>query len=265
VHLFVGDGVERVLLDEDGAAYGIVAGGATVRARVVASNAHPRTTFLDLLEEGALDSTFVARVEQWQSVGCSLKVNLALGELPNFTSRPGTEAQPHHRATIHLAPSVDYLQKAYTDARERGESEAPLVECFLQTPTEPSLAPPGKHILSVFAQYYPYDRADGWSDAKREAAGDKIVAMLGEVAPNLPGAVEHRQVLAAPDLEACFGLRGGHIFHGELLPGQIYEQRFATRTPVPNLYLCGSGAHPGGCVSGFPGKRAATAILRDLG
>jgi phytoene dehydrogenase-like protein len=261
---FTGDAVERVLLDEDGAAYGIVAGGATVLARAVASNAHPRTTFLDLLEEGALDPTFVARVAEWQSVGCSLKVNLALGELPNFTSRPGTNAQPHHRATIHLAPTVDYLQQAYTDARERGESEAPLVECFLQTPTDPSLAPPGKHILSVFAQYYPYDRADGWSGAKREAAGDKIIAMLGEVAPNLPGAVEHRQVLTAPDLEARFGLRGGHIFHGELLPGQIYEERFATRTPVPNLYLCGSGAHPGGCVSGFPGKRAANAILRDL-
>ncbi|HEY2554825.1 MAG TPA: NAD(P)/FAD-dependent oxidoreductase [Candidatus Cybelea sp.] len=263
-HLFAGDAVERVLLDEDGAAYGIVAGGATIRARAVASNTHPRTTFLDLLEAGALDPEFVTRVEQWQSVGCSLKLNLALGELPNFTCRPGTQAQPHHRATIHLAPTVDYLQKAYTDARERGESEAPLVECFLQTTTEPSLAPPGKHILSVFAQYYPYDRADGWTEAKRAAAADKIVAMLGEVAPNLPGAVEHRQVLAAPDLEVRFGLRGGHIFHGELLPGQIYQERFATRTPVPNLYLCGSGAHPGGCVSGFPGKRAANAILRDL-
>jgi phytoene dehydrogenase-like protein len=263
-HLFAGDAVERVLLDEDGAAYGIVAGGATIRARAVASNAHPRTTFLELLEAGALDPEFVTRVEQWQSVGCSLKLNLALGELPNFTSRPGTQAQPHHRATIHLAPTVDYLQKAYTDARERGESEAPLVECFLQTTTEPSLAPPGKHILSVFAQYYPYDRAGGWTEAKREAAADKIVAMLGEVAPNLPGAIEHRQVLAAPDLEVRFGLRGGHIFHGELLPGQIYQERFATRTPVPKLYLCGSGAHPGGCVSGFPGKRAANAILRDL-
>ena len=191
-------------------------------------------------------------------------MNLALGELPNFTCRPGANSQPHHRATIHVAPSIDYLQKAYADARRGGESDEPLIECFLQTPTDPSLAPPGKHILSIFAQYFPYDRADGWTEAKREAAADKIVAILARYAPNLPDAIEHRQVLAPPDLEARFGLVGGHIFHGELLPGQIYEDRFATRTPLRNLYLCGSGAHPGGCVSGFPGKRAARAVLADL-
>ncbi|HEY1429779.1 MAG TPA: hypothetical protein VGF18_09410, partial [Candidatus Tumulicola sp.] len=189
---------------------------------------------------------------------------LALGELPNFTARPGTNPQPHHRATIHIAPSIDYLQCAYEDGRRAGASVEPLVECFLQTPTDPSLAPAGKHILSVFAQYYPYDRADGWTHAKREAAADRIVEILGRVAPNVPNAVEARQILAPPDLEGRFGLAGGHIFHGELLPGQIYENRFATRTPVRNLYLCGSGAHPGGCVSGFPGKRAAFAMLEDL-
>jgi phytoene dehydrogenase-like protein len=193
-----------------------------------------------------------------------LKVNLALGELPDFTCRPGTKPQPHHRATIHVAPSIEYLEKAYSDARAGGESDEPLIECFLQTPTDPALAPADKHILSIFAQYFPYDRVDGWSQAKREAAADKIVAILARYAPNLPNAIEHRQVLAPPDLESRFGLVGGHIFHGELLPGQIYEDRFATRTPLPNLYLCGSGAHPGGCVSGFPGKRAASAVLRDL-
>lgn len=262
--LFTDRSVERILVDSDGAAYGVEAGGATVRSRAIASNAHPRTTFLDLLDESLLSLTFRERVQSWQTIGPALKLNLALGELPNFTSRPGSQAHPHHRATIHLAPSVDYLQTAYEDARELGESREPLVECFLQTPTDPSLAPPGKHILSVFAQYFPYDRVDGWSKAKAEAAADKIVAMLGRVAPNLPGAIEHRQVLTPPDLEARFGLRGGHIFHGELLPGQIYEDRFAVRTPVRGLYLCGSGTHPGGCVSGFPGKRAANAILRDL-
>ena len=203
------------------------------------------------------------KLESWRSVGPSLKVNLALGELPNFTCRPGSDPQPHHHATIHVAPSVDYLQKAYDDSRIAGASEEPLIECFLQTPTDPSLAPAGKHILSIFAQYFPYDRTDGWSARQRDAAADKIVAILARHAPNIPGAIEHRQVLAPPDLESRFGLVGGHIFHGELLPGQIYEDRFATRTPVRNLYLCGSGAHPGGCVSGFPGKRAARAILRD--
>jgi phytoene dehydrogenase-like protein len=263
--LFEDAAVEHVLLDDDGCACGVeVASRTAVRAKVVASNAHPRTTFLELLDRAALDAAFVERVQRWESVGSSLKLNLALGELPNFSCRPGVDAQPHHRATIHIAPTIEYLQRAYADARERGESDEPLIECFLQTSTEPSLAPPGKHILSVFAQYFPYDRADGWSDAARERAADKIVAILARYAPNLPNVIEHRQVLAAPDLEARFGLAGGHIFHGELLPGQIYEDRFNVRTPVGKLYLCGSGTHPGGCVTGFPGKRAANAMLRDL-
>ncbi len=132
----------------------------------------------------------------------------------------------------------------------------------MQTPTDTSLAPPGKHVLSIFAQYYPYDRADGpWDDAKRDAAADAIVATLARYAPNLPNAVEARQILAPPDLEARFGLHGGHIFHGELLPGQILAERFPTRTGILGLYLCGSGASPGGCVSGIPGWRAARAVL----
>jgi phytoene dehydrogenase-like protein len=262
--IFADARVERVLTF-GGRAIGVMLDdGREISAQAVASNAHPRTTFLDLLDEGILEPAFVSKVLDWKTNGPSLKLNLALGELPNFTSRPGTNPQPHHRATIHVATSIDYLQKAYEDAAEGGESEAPLVECFLQTPTDPSLAPPGKHILSVFAQYFPFDRPGGWSEAKREAAADKIVAILGRLAPNLANAIEHRQVLAAPDLENRFGLIGGHIFHGELLPGQIYEDRFATRTPVDRMYLCGSGAHPGGCVTGFPGKRAAFAIQKDL-
>lgn len=262
--IFPDAAVERVILDDDGGALGVALSDGTVKANAVISNAHPRTTFLELLDTSALGAEFTAKLQAWKTVGPSLKLNLALGELPNFTSRPGTNAQPHHCATIHVAPTVEYLQKAYTDAVSGGESEEPLIECFLQTPTDASLAPPGKHILSIFAQYFPYDRADGWSVDKRDAAADKIVAILARFAPNLPNAIEHRQVLAPPDLEERFGLIGGHIFHGELLPGQIYEDRFATRTPVQGLYLCGSGAHPGGCVSGFPGKRAAHAVLADL-
>ena len=193
-----------------------------------------------------------------------MKVNLALGELPNFSARPGTNPQPHHHATIHVAPSIDYLEKAYADARSGGESEEPLIECFLQTPTDPSLAPPGKQILSIFAQYFPYDRQTVGPTRSARRPPIRSLRILARYAPNLPSAIEHRQVLAPPDLEERFGLVGGHIFHGELLPGQIYQDRFATRTPVRSLYLCGSGAHPGGCVSGFPGKRAARAILADL-
>jgi len=263
--IFSDSPVSRIIINGEGQAAGVdVADFGTIRARAVVSNAHPQTTFVELLDSTVLDSEFRAKVDGWKTTGPSLKMNLALGELPNFSCRPGTNAQPHHRATIHVAPSIDYLQRAYTDAVSGGESEEPLIECFLQTPTDASLAPPGKHILSVFAQYFPSDRSDGWEDGKREAAANKIVAMLARYAPNLPDVIEHRQILAPSDLESRFGLRGGHIFHGELLPGQIYQDRFATRTPIGALYLCGSGAHPGGCVSGFPGKRAAMAVLRDL-
>ncbi len=261
--IFADAEVARILTDGTGAACGVDTALAPVRAGVVVSNAHPKTTFLDLLDVNLIGRPLRDKLASWRSVGPSLKLNLALGELPNFTCRPGSTAQPHHHATIHVASSIDYLQLAYDDARKAGASEEPLIECFLQTPTDPSLAPPGKHIFSIFAQYFPYDRQGGWSQQQREDAADKIVAILARYAPNLPRVIERRQVLAPPDLEARFGLVGGHIFHGELLPGQIYENRFATRTPVRNLYLCGSGAHPGGCVSGFPGKRAARAVLRD--
>jgi phytoene dehydrogenase-like protein len=190
-------------------------------------------------------------------------LNLALGELPDFTARPGHGAPaPHHRATVHVAPSLDYLQAAHDDARTLGASREPMLECFMQTPTDPSLAPAGKHLLSIFAQYYPYERADGpWDDAKRERAADEIVTTLARYAPNLPNAIEARQILAPPDLEERFGLHHGHIFHGELLPGQILGDRFSTRTEIDGLLLCGSGASPGGCVSGIPGIRAATFAL----
>lgn len=250
------------ILVSDGIAQGVVLqDGREVRARAVISNAHPRTTFLDLAGEAHFEPAFREKVRSWKSMGVSFKLNLALGELPGFLCRPGTNPQPHHRATIHIAPSIDYLQRAYEDAQRAEISAEPMLECFMQTPTDPSLAPPGKHILSVFAQYYPYDLAGGWSRERAEDAADAIVALLAQYAPNIPNAIEARQVLSPADLEQRFGLVGGHIFHGELLPGQIYEERFAVRTPLAGLYLCGSGTHPGGCVSGFPGKRAAQAVL----
>jgi|SRR5579884_787574 len=256
--------VRRILVT-DGVATGVALDdGTEVTARIVVSNAHPRTTFCDLAGEAHLEPAFREKLRAWKSTGVSFKLNLALGELPDFKCRPGKQPQPHHRATIHVAPSIDYLQEAYEDARSGGISKMPMLECFLQTPTDPALAPAGKHILSIFAQYYPYDRGDGWGNAQREAVADRIIYHLAQYAPNLPNAVEARQILSPLDLEQRFGLVGGHIFHGELLPDQIYENRFAVRTPIQNLYLCGSGAHPGGCVSGFPGKRAAGAILADV-
>jgi phytoene dehydrogenase-like protein len=248
----------------EGRACGVVlADGSEIGARVVISNAHPQTTFSELVGNDRLPADLIARLASWKSIGSAVKVNLALGELPNFVARPGSNAQSHHRATIHVAPSIEYLQRSYDDARETGESREPMLECFMQTPTDPTLAPSGKHIFSIFAQHFPYNRADGWTQKSRDEILRKIVSTLAQYAPNLPNAIEAVQVLAPPDLEARFGLVGGHIFHGELLPGQIYEERFDVRTPVAGLYLAGSGTHPGGCVSGFPGKRAARAVLAD--
>lgn len=251
---------------ENGAACGVaLTDGTELRARAVLSNADPKTTFLRLVPRGELDGAFEQRVRDWRCTGVSLKVNFALGELPDYTARPGTDPQPHHGATIHVATDIDYLQTAFEDAVAGSVSRRPLIECYMQSPSDPTIAPPGKHLLSVFAQYFPYDRHDGpWTAAMREAAADSIVAELAKVAPNLPNAIEARQILAPPDLERRFGLAGGHIFHGELLPGQIFEGRFATRTPLRGLYLCGSGAHPGGCVTGVPGLRAARAVLGEL-
>jgi phytoene dehydrogenase-like protein len=256
--------VERIAVSDGRATRIELRDGTPISAGAILVNADPKTLFLQLLAAGDVPQELHARATAWRSNGVSLKINLALGELPDFTARPGRREAPHHRATIHVAPSIAFLQQAYDDAQRLGTSREPMLECFMQTPTDPSLAPPGKHILSIFAQYFPYDRTDHpWEPADRDAIADRIVAQLAAYAPNLPGAIEHRQVLAPPDLEALFGLTGGHIFHGELLPGQIYEQRFGVRTGIDGLYLCGSGTHPGGCVSGFPGRRAAQAAIAD--
>lgn len=260
-----GSPVARLIVRGGVAAGVVLDDGTQLDASVVLSNADPRTTFLRLAPAKTFDAQFESRVRDWKCIGVSLKVNFALGELPNYSARPGTNAQRHHGATIHVAPDIDYLQRAYEDAARGTVSARPLIECYMQSPSDPSIAPRGKHLLSVFAQYFPYDRADGpWTQSMRESAADCIVAELAKVAPNLPNVIEGRQILAPPDLERRFGLFGGHIFHGELLPGQIFEKRFATRTPLTGLYLCGSGAHPGGCVTGVPGLRAARAAIDDL-
>jgi phytoene dehydrogenase-like protein len=258
--------VERIALHAGRAARVELQDGTTIAARAVLVNADPQTLFLRLLDRGDVPPELLARAHGWRANGVSLKINLALGELPDFRARPGTHAQPHHRATIHVAPSIDFLQRAYADAQRLGTSPEPMLECFMQTPTDPSLAPPGKHILSIFAQYFPYERSDGpWLPGHRETFADRVIAQLAAYAPNLPDAIEHRQILAAPDIEALLGIAGGHIFHGDLLPGQIYERRFSVRSGIDGLYICGSGTHPGGCVSGFPGRRAAAAVIADAG
>ena len=238
--------------------------GERIDARAILVNADPKTLFLRLLDPADVPPSLLSRARAWRTNGVAFKLNLALRELPDFVARPGRELQPHHRATIHVAPSIDYLQDAFDDARAHGTSRAPMLECFMQSPTDPSMVPPGKHVMSIFAQYFPYERSDGpWRAQDRDAIADRIITTLARYAPNVPAAIEERQALAAPDLEALLGLSGGQIFHGELLPDQIYERRFAVRPGIDGLYLCGSGTHPGGCVSGFPGRRAAEAVISD--
>jgi phytoene dehydrogenase-like protein len=257
--------VERIAVRDGRAARLELHDGSFIEADAVMVGADPQTLFLRLLDRADVPDALHAKATAWSSNGMAFKLNLALGTLPDFLARPGTQQQAHHRATIHVTPDLDYLQTAFDDVRTHGISREPMLECFMQTPTDPSLAPPGKHILSIFAQYFPYSRTDrAWSAADRDAIADRIVAILARYAPNIPGAIEHRQALAAPDLAELIGLPGGHIFHGELLPGQIYEQRFGVRAGIDGLYLCGSGTHPGGCVSGFPGRRAAEALIADF-
>jgi phytoene dehydrogenase-like protein len=257
--------VERIVLRNGRAKRIELRNGSVVEAHAILVNADPKTLFLRLLDPDDVPPPLLARARTWRSNGVSFKLNLALRELPDFTARPGRALQPHHRATIHVAPSIDYLQTAYDEAHTRGTSSSPMLECFMQSPTDPSMVPAAKHVMSIFAQWFPYERADRpWRSEDREAIADRIVATLARYAPNLPGAIENRQALAAPDLEALIGLAGGHIFHGELLPDQIYERRFSVRPGIDSLYLCGSGTHPGGCVSGFPGRRAAEAVLADM-
>lgn len=261
VGLVTGAEVSGVLV-EGGSAVGVrLAGGGELRARVVASNADPKHTFGRLVPDGCFDDAFLDRVRRWRTDGCVVKVNLALAELPDFTALPGTGPGPQHAGTVEISPSLEYLERAHADASSGSFSSSPFMEVFMQSATDTTLAPPGRHVLSAFSQYAP----PGAGAGLRESAGRAVLATLETYAPNLAGAVLAAQVLTPQDLEETFGLSGGDIFHGSILPEQSFGSRFAYRTPLPGLYLCGSGARPGGGVMGAAGRNAARAILSDLG
>jgi len=191
-------------------------------------------------------------------------VNLALSELPEFRGLPGGRVGPEHLGTIEISPSIDYLDVAHREAEEGWFSSRPFIEAFVQSALDPAVAPAGRHVLSAFTQYAPRVRARVWERKMKDDAADKVVATLSEHAPNVEEAVVARQVLGPHDLEASFGLTGGDIFHGSILPEQSFGERFDYRTPVDGLYLCGSGARPGGGVMGAPGRNAAAAVISDL-
>lgn len=259
--ILAGEPVARIITSKGRATGVLLADGSTMDADMILSNADPKTTFLRLLDASEIPGEFAERVLSLPTPGSVVKVNLALRELPDFLARPGTSPGPQHAGTVEISPSIESLDAAYEDAAEGRVSARPFMELFMQSVTDDSLAPPGKHVASCFAQYAPA-APENW-DAMRADAGDKVIDMLASYAPNIRDAIIHREVLGPPDLEARFGLAGGNIFHGEIVPGRIFADRFGARTPVRGLYLCGSGAHPGGGVSGAPGWNAARAVLAD--
>jgi phytoene dehydrogenase-like protein len=256
--------VTQVLVERGRAAGVVLESGEEVRARLVISGADPRRTFLELVGERHLPDELVADIRRFRFRGASGKVNLALAELPKFTCLPGAGA--HLRGAISISPSVDYLERAY-DAAKYGEfSRRPYVDIVIPSMIDPAMAPPGKHVMSIFAQYAPYRLNGGWTDARREAFGDAVVDTLSEYAPNLRSAILHRQVITPADIERIVGLSEGNIFQGELSLQQMFFLRPAPawakyKTPIDGLYQCGSGTHPGGGVMGAPGRNAALAIL----
>jgi phytoene dehydrogenase-like protein len=265
----VGAEVESILVDGERRAAGVaLRSGEEIRASMVCSNADPKRT-VGFLKEADLPPDFVQDVELLPTQGTVVKVNCALAGLPSFAGMSSEGVGPEHLGTITVSPSIDYLEKACRAAAEGRPAESVFLEAWIQTASEEGLAPQGKHTLSVFAQYVPYDLAEGTWDERRDEIGDGVLGTLERYAPGLTDLVEDRLVLGPPDLEDRFGLSGGNIFHGELLPEWLFDRRPSSawhryRLPLPRLYLCGSGAHPGGGVCGAPGRNAARAVLSDL-
>ena len=258
--------VSKILV-RSGRAYGVVLeGGEEIESRAVASNADPKVTFLRLCEPRDLDPDFVSAIRAFRIEGTSCKINLALNGLPEFKSYPGAPG-PHHRATMHICPNIEYVERAWDDAKYGRPSERPLLEMTIPTMYDPGLAPSGKHIMGIFLQYAPYTLRDATWDELREPFGDRVISLIEEYAPNIRSIIEHRQVLSPFDLERRFGITGGNIFHGEMSLDQMFVMRPVAgwaryRTPIAGLFLCGSGAHPGGGVMGAPGYNCAREMQR---
>jgi phytoene dehydrogenase-like protein len=268
--------VSKVLV-KDGAAVGVVLeNGDYVTASVISSSLDPRQTFVKMVGDEHLPADFMEDVTRYKYRGSSGKVNMALDALPDFTCLRGPGA--HLRGAISISPSVDYMERAYDDAKYGRFSRHPYIDMVIPTLTDPSVAPPGKHVLSCFVQYAPYHlkesstpanpgRPATWDDQK-EAFGDAVVNTIAEYAPNLKDIILHRQVVTPLDLEREWGLSEGNIFQGELTLEQLFFLRPAPgwaqyKTPIRNLYMCGSATHPGGGIMGAPGRNAAMRILKE--
>jgi len=262
--------VAKINCEHDRATGVVLQSGEEIRTRVVAANVPPKLLFRDLVPETAVAPELRARFTHMKTGSGTFRMNVALSELPDFTCRPGKDPQPHHGSGIIIGPTVSYLERAYLDARLYGWSREPVIEMLIPTTLDPALAPPGKHVASLFVQHVAPRLPDGrsWDDAKDEFA-DLVIETVTRHAPNFKASIIARQVLSPLDLERRFGMVDGDIFHGQLSLDQLFSTRPVLghadyRMPVAGLYLCGSGAHPGGGVTGAPGHNAAREILRDL-
>ncbi|TWT32719.1 phytoene desaturase family protein [Blastopirellula retiformator] len=261
--------VARILADK-GKVRGVqLVDGDTIEAECVGSSVDAHWTFEKFLDPDQLPPEFLAAVKNIDYASASAKVNLALSEPPNFTALPSTGVAPQHHGTMHVSPDIDYIERAYDDAKYGKPSASPILEMTMPTSVDNTIAPDGQHILSMFVQYAPYNLREGsWDDIK-ESFADRCVEVLAEYAPNVPGSILHRQVLSPLDLERTYGITGGNIMQGAMNFNQLFVTRPVPgwadhRTPVSGLYLCGAASHPGGGVMGAAGKNAAAEMLRDF-
>ena len=258
------------IIVKDGKAKGVVlANGDEIYASTVSSSVDPRLTFTRFIEAQHLPNDFLEEVNRYKFRGSSGKVNMALDGLPSFKCLPGPG--PQLRGAISISPSVEYMERAYDDAKYGNFSRHPYIDMVIPSLTDPSVAPPGKHVMSCFVQYAPYKLRPGLNwDTEKEAFGNTVVDTIAEYAPNIKDLIIHKQVVTPRDLEREWGLSEGNIFQGELSLEQLFFLRPVPgwaqyRTPIKNLYMCGSATHPGGGIMGANGRLAALEILKDKG
>jgi phytoene dehydrogenase-like protein len=261
--------VGQVLVDGGRVAGVELADGRRIRAGIVASNLNPSLLFQSLVAPDDLPPEFLTRIARYRNGSGTFRMNVALSELPDFTCLPGKAVAEHHRCGIIIAPSLDYMDEAWRDAKAFGWSKRPIVEMLIPSTLDDSLAPPGQHVASLFCQQFAPRLPDGrsWDDTRDEAA-DLIIDTVNDWAPNFKASVLGRMILSPLDLERTFGLTGGDIMHGHMALDQLWAARpllghASYRAPIKGLYMCGAGTHPGGGVSGNPGRNAAREILRD--
>ncbi len=267
VEIKTGCRVDKVLMTGSEARGVVLVNGDEYHAKAIVSGADPHRTFLGLIGEDRLDEDFVKQIKRFKMRGSSGKVNLALDSLPEF---PGLDQEsPALRADITIAPNIDFLERAYDDAKYGRFSREPFMDCVIPSLTDPSVAPPGKHVMSIFVQYAPYNLKEGPADweNQREAFGDAVINTLERFSPGIKDRILHRHVLTPWDLEKTYGLTEGNIFHGELSLEQLAFMRPAAgwaryKTPIEKFWLCGSGAHPGGGIMAAPGQLCANTMLK---